>query len=575
MALGIGMKLRKNRASGAHSSRPLSQGAVMQWPTHELSNQVPDLDHVNLYTSDPALVEGVRRERADWHEPALIRLGEELGTQKMWQLAALANRHPPELHTHDRVGRRIDSVEFHPSWHQLLAMQRHENLQALPWAAPRGGAHVARAAAYYLQAQVESGSLCPITMTFASIPLLQQEPALFAGLKDKLYARIHDPRDLPIADKLSIMVGMGMTEKQGGSDVRSNTTVAIPTDGAGRGGAYALTGHKWFYSVPACDAHLVLARTANGLSCFFVPRWRPDGSKNTILIQQLKDKLGNRSNASGEVEFQDAWGVMVGDEGRGIPTIIEMANHTRLDCVIGSAGLMRHALMQAIHHARHRSAFGKPLIEQALMRNVLADLALESEAATLLMLRLARAADVPDDPLEAAWRRILTPAAKFWICKRALAFTGECMEVWGGNGYVETGPMARLYREAPVNSIWEGSGNVMCLDVLRAIERDTEGFELLLHALRDTADAHPGLGELNAALSGFRAMPAEQRETQARRFAQQLVLAVQASLMRQYAPAAIADAFIASRMDAQNGRVYGSLPASIASSGIIERAWPL
>jgi putative acyl-CoA dehydrogenase len=547
----------------------------MHGPTHELSNQVPDLDHVNLYTSDPALVEGVRREGAGWREQALIRVGAELGTQRTWQLAALANRHPPELHTHDRVGRRVDTVEYHPSWHQLLAMQRQENLQALPWAQSRTGVHVARTAAYYLQAQVESGSLCPITMTFAAIPLLQQEPALFAQLQDKLYARIHDPRDLPIADKLSIMIGMGMTEKQGGSDVRSNTTTAVPLDREGRGAAYALTGHKWFYSVPACDAHLVLARTVNGLSCFFVPRWRPDGSKNAIMIQQLKDKLGNRSNASGEVEFQDAYGVMVGEEGRGIPTIIEMANHTRLDCVIGSAGLMRHALMQALHHARHRKAFGKPLIEQPLMRNVLADLALESEAATLLMLRLARAVESPDDPLERAWRRILTPAAKFWICKRALAFTGECMEVWGGNGYVETGPMPRLYREAPVNSIWEGSGNVMCLDVLRAIEREAEGFELLLQSLHDADDKQPAFRVLQTTLSAMRAAPSEQSEAQARRLAQQLVLAAQAKLMRQYAPAPVADAFIGSRGDAQGGYVYGSLKAGVATEDILERAWPI
>ncbi|HTH45866.1 MAG TPA: acyl-CoA dehydrogenase family protein, partial [Oxalicibacterium sp.] len=293
-----------------------------------------------------------------------------------------------------------------------------------------------------------------------------------------------------------------------------------------------------------------------------------------ILIQQLKDKLGNRSNASGEVEFQDAYGVMVGEEGRGIPTIIEMANHTRLDCVIGSAGLMRHALMQAIHHARHRSAFGKPLVEQPLMRNVLADLALESEAATLLMLRLARTAEMPDVPLERAWRRILTPAAKFWICKRALAFTGECMEVWGGNGYVESGPMARLYREAPVNSIWEGSGNVMCLDVLRAVEHEAEGFALLLQTLQDAANGDARMLAMIAGLANLLALPPEQREAQARRFAQQLVLAAQASLMRLHAPAAMADAFIASRSDAQHGAVYGTMPASILPADIIQRAWP-
>jgi putative acyl-CoA dehydrogenase len=549
----------------------------MQWPTHDVTNQVPDLHDVNLFTTDIALVEGVRREQAGWHEQDLIRFGTELGTRQTLQLGQLANHHLPELQTHDRFGNRIDAVEFHASWHQLLAMQRHENLHALPWAQPQTGAHVARTVAYFLQAQVESGSLCPITMTFAAIPLLQKETRLFATLQAKLYSREHDPRDLPLEQKQSMLIGMGMTEKQGGSDVRSNTTTAQAIDGTGRGAAYELTGHKWFYSVPTADAHMVLARTDAGLSCFFVPRWRPDGSKNAILIQRLKDKLGNRSNASGEVEFQQAYGVMVGEEGRGIPTIIEMANHTRLDCVIGSAGLMRHALVQAIHHARHRSAFGRPLIEQPLMRNVLSDLALESEAATLLMLRLARSVDalqsIADDPLERAWRRIVTPAAKFWICKRALEFTGECMEVWGGNGYVENAPMARMLREAPVNSIWEGSGNVMCLDVLRAVEREAEGCALLLQSLHDTAATHAGLRELVNALRSDLSSPPEQRELLARRFSQQLVLAVQGCQMLQHAPAAIADAFIASRIDAQCGRVYGTLSASAAQAGILERAW--
>jgi putative acyl-CoA dehydrogenase len=436
------------------------------------------------------------------------------------------------------------------------------------------GAHVARAAGYFMHSQIESGSLCPTTMTFASIPVLRQEPALFAALQAKLFACEHDPRDLPLEQKKSILIGMGMTEKQGGSDVRTNTTVARPLAAEGRGAAYALTGHKWFFSAPMCDAHMVLARTDAGLSCFFVPRWRPDDSKNQVLIQRLKDKLGNRSNSSSEVEFQDAYGIMVGEEGRGIPTIIEMANHTRLDCVIGSAGLMRQAFVQAAHHARHRSAFGRLLAEQALMRNVLSDLALESEAATLLMLRLARAFETPDDPLERAWRRIVTPAAKFWICKRALEFTGECMEVWGGNGYVESAPMARMYREAPVNSIWEGSGNVMCLDVLRALEREAEGFMLLLKALSDVAAAHPGLRGLVTALRSDLATPPEQREMLARRFVQRLVIAVQGSLMLQHAPAAIADAFIASRVDAECGRVYGTLSASAMHQQILDRAWP-
>jgi putative acyl-CoA dehydrogenase len=360
--------------------------------------------------------------------------------------------------------------------------------------------------------------------------------------------------------------------------VRSNATTARPDSLGGRGADYLLTGHKWFFSAPMCDAHLVLARTEDGLSCFFVPRWRPDGSKNAVLVQRLKDKLGNRSNSSSEVEFQDAHGILIGEEGRGIPTIIEMASYTRLDCVIGSAGLMRQAFAQAAHHARYRNAFGKPLIEQPLMRNVLCDLALESEAATQLMLRLAASFDFPGEPLDRAWRRIMTPAAKFWICKRALEFCGECMEVWGGNGYVETGPMARMYREAPVNSIWEGSGNVMCLDVLRAIEREPEGFALLLEDLQDIAAGHPGAHALVDSLKDDLAAPPPQREMLARRFVQKLVLAAQSCLMLEHAPSALAEAFIASRGDAGCGRVYGTLGVTAGlpalQRDILNRAWP-
>ena len=546
----------------------------MQWPTHEVTNQVPELQDYNIFTSDTVLREGVRRGNASWHEDSLARFGAELGSKEVLHLGELANHYLPELSTHDRYGKRIDFVEFHESWHQLLGLLRREGLHALPWMKPQPGAQVARAAGYFLQSQVEAGSLCPTTMTFASIPVLQNEPKLFAQLEAKLFSTEHDPRDLPIEQKRSIMLGMGMTEKQGGSDVRTNATVARPLSGQGRGADYLLTGHKWFFSAPMCDAHLVLARTDAGLSCFFVPRWRPDGSKNTILVQRLKDKLGNRSNSSSEVEFVDTYGIMVGEEGRGIPTIIEMANHTRLDCVIGSAGLMRHAFVQAAHHARHRTAFGRLLAEQPLMRNVLSDLALESEAATLLMLRLARAFESPHDPLERAWRRIVTPAAKFWICKRALEFTGECMEVWGGNGYVETGPMARLYREAPVNSIWEGSGNVMCLDVLRAIERETEGFLLLLDGLNATAAGHAGLQALVSALRRDLATPPEQREMLARRFVQRLVLAVQGCLMLENAPEFVANAFISSRVDPECGRVYGTLASPALQQEILDRAWP-
>ena len=547
----------------------------MPWPTHAVSNQAPELQDYNLFTTDAALASGLAQNGAGWHADQLERLGGELGSAEVLQLGALANRHPPELQTHDRVGNRIDAVEFHPSWHRLLSSLRREGLHALPFMSPRPGAQVARAAGYFLHAQVESGSLCPTTMTYASIPVLAGEPALFETLRDKLFSPEHDARDLPLAQKKSMLVGMGMTEKQGGSDVRSNTTVATPLNGEGRGAEYLLTGHKWFFSAPMCDAHLVLARADQGLSCFFVPRWRNDGSKNPVLIQRLKDKLGNQSNSSSEVEFQGASGVMVGEPGRGIPTIIEMANYTRLDCVIGSAGLMRQAFVQAAHHARHRSAFGRLLAEQPLMRNVLADLALESEAATVLMLKLASAFETPDDPLLRAWRRIVTPAAKFWICKRAIAFTGECMEVWGGNGYVETGPMARLYREAPVNSIWEGSGNVMCLDVLRAIGRDPEGAMLLLQDIQEAAAGHAGLLALVDSLRRDLQAAPEEQEALARRTAQRLVLAAQAALMLRHAPPEVAEAFVASRLDAEGGRVYGSMAGAGLQQRILDRAWPI
>jgi putative acyl-CoA dehydrogenase len=550
--------------------------------THEVTNQVPLLAGYNLFTSDPALVAAVEREGAGWHRAALERDGAALTAPEVVALGELANRHTPELSTHSPRGERIDALEFHPAWHILLAQLRGAGLHALPFANPRPGAMVARCAAYLLHAQIESGALCPITMTFASIPVLQREPELFGALRDKLYAREHDPRDLPLVQKTSMMIGMGMTEKQGGSDVRSNRTRAFATrgsSGSGRGGEYRLVGHKWFFSAPQCDAHLVLARTDDheGVSCFFVPRFTPDGSKNAVRIQRLKNKLGNRSNASSEVEFFDAYGVMVGDEGRGVPTIIEMANYTRLDCALGSAALMRAALVQAIHHARHRSAFGRALVEQPLMRNVLADLALESEAATLLVMRLARAFEDTTGALEErAWRRLITPAAKYWICKRALEFTGEAMEVWGGNGYVEEGPMARFYREAPVNSIWEGSGNVMCLDVLRALEREREAAQALLAGWRGVAQHHAALAGALDRLLATLAGPPDAREASARRIAQQLILIAQAVLLVQHAPPPVADAFIATRVAdgcGDSGRVYGTLPPAFDHAALVERAF--
>ncbi|MBN3811903.1 isovaleryl-CoA dehydrogenase [Paraburkholderia sp. Ac-20347] len=558
--------------------------------THEVTNQAPPLADYNLFSTDAALGEALARAGAQWHRDALARHGAKLGEADVQALADLANRHAPELHTHSARGERIDAIEFHPAWHDLLALLRAEGLHALPFSEPRPGAMAARCAGYFLHAQLESGSLCPLTMTFASIPVLQREAALFETLRDKLYTREHDARDVPLAHKRSMMIGMGMTEKQGGSDVRSNRTEARPAGAqSGRGARYLLTGHKWFFSAPQCDAHLVLARTTehDGLSCFFVPRFLPDGTKNAVNVQRLKEKLGNRSNASSEVEFFDAEGVMIGDEGRGVPTIIEMANFTRLDCVIGSAALMRAALVQAIHHARHRSAFGRPLAQQPLMQNVLADLALESEAATVLFMRLAhafeqsaQAAQSGEENAEAlearAWRRIVTPAAKFWVCKRTLAFTGEAMEVWGGNGYVEEGPMARFYREAPVNSIWEGSGNVMCLDVLRALEREADAAQALFLAWRREAADHPvltaALDRLAALLNGA---PGS-REASARRIAQQIVLIAQAMLLRA-GPPEVADAFIATRLDehaADCDRVFGTLPARFDHAALIERALP-
>lgn len=547
--------------------------------THRVFNQVPDLSGFNLFDIEPGLGRSLRRLGGEWHADALHAFGATLGEPDVIALGAEANRHAPELHTHSRTGQRIDQVEFHASWHALLGLLRGQQLQALPFAQPREGAWAARTAGYYLQAQIESGSLCPATMTFASIPVLQKEAKLFAGLRDGLFSTTHDARDLPWRDKTALLVGMGMTEKQGGSDVRGNTTVAHAVHGEGRGAEYALTGHKWFFSAPMCDAHLVVARMGaedGPLSCFFVPRWRDDGSRNAVQVQRLKDKLGNRSNASSEVEFRDATGILIGEEGRGIPTIIEMATNTRLDCIIGSAAILRGTLVQAIHHTRHRRAFGHLLADQPLMRNVLADLALESEAATLTMMELANAFENADsDPVAAAWKRILTPAAKFWICKRTIEATGEAMEVWGGNGYVEESPMARYYREAPVNSIWEGSGNIMCLDVLRAIQRNPEDATRLLHDLSARAGGHAAVrAELASLHAMLHAGPADQ-ETGARRFAQGLVLTAQSALMLAHGDHANAAHFIASRLGRQHGRVFGTLDGGAAELGrIVERCWP-
>ncbi|MFZ4285348.1 acyl-CoA dehydrogenase family protein [Variovorax sp. HJSM1_2] len=547
------------------------------WTTHQVFNQFDALTGYNLFSTDAALQQAVAAAGAGWALSALSHFGAEVGCAQSFQHADEANRIVPVLHNFDARGRRIDQVEFHPAWHTLMAGFRQGGWVSQAFADTRPGRWAANIAAIYLHSQVESGSMCPATMTWASIPLLQREPALWAQLGDKLLSPLYDPRDVPLAQKASIYIGMGMTEKQGGSDVRANTTTATPVGAGGRGAPYLIRGHKWFFSAPMCDAHLVVARTADGgPSCFFVPRWRPDGSKNAVQIQRLKNKLGNKSNSSSEVEFLDAWGVLMGEEGRGIPTIIEMANFTRLSCVVSSASFIRQALVQALAYTRQRQAFGKVLAEQPLMRAVLADLALESEAALALSMRLAQAFEHADDPLQQAWKRIVTPAAKFWVCKRAVELTGEAMETFGGNGYVEDGPMARLYREAPVNSIWEGSGNVMCLDVMRAVARDPEA---ALALMAQAVDATPGDALVLAEAQALRQMlgtAPEQLEGQGRLFCQRLVLLLQAGLLRQTAPVAVADAFIHTRLGSTGwGRVAGALdPAGVDVAALLARAYP-
>lgn len=551
--------------------------------THEVLNQAAPFENVNLFACDPALREALGREGAGWAADSLATLGATLGSAEVLDLARQANAAGPRLVGFDRSGRRIDEIEFHPAWHQLMSLLVKAGAHSAPWQDPRPGAQVARAAQYLLFGQVENGSQCPVTMTYASVPALRREPRLAPWLP-KILSNDYDPRSLPVTEKRGALVGMGMTEKQGGSDVRANTTRAtrLPPGeasvrfGAAGEGAWRIVGHKWFFSVPQADAHLILAQLeeegSSGLSCFFVPRFLPDGSRNAIRVQRLKDKVGNCSNASSEVEFQDAVGWMVGAPGRGIPTILEMGGYTRLDCVLGSAGIMRAALCHALHHARGRSAFGRRLAEQPLMQNVLADLALESEAATAFALRLARCFDEGQDAAQALLGRILTPAGKYWICKRGPMFGAEAMEVMGGNGYVEDGPLGRLYREFPVNSIWEGSGNVMCLDVLRALGKSLPEAHAAL-----AAELEPAMA-LDARFAGFAgalldALPAMARdEGGARVLAERLVLAVQAALLLRHAPAYVADAFVASRIAREPGGAFGRLPAQADCAAILARA---
>jgi putative acyl-CoA dehydrogenase len=555
----------------AQEPRPLSPHA-----THEVENQVPPLAPWNVFASDRALVEALRREGAAWAEERASAFGAMVGRPETVAQGALANEHRPVLRTHDRSGRRIDEVDFHPAWHALLGLGVAHGLHALPWREPRPGANVARAAMFMTLSQVEAGVGCPLSMTFSAVPALRVEPALAAVWEPRLTSSAYDPRPLSAGGKRGALCGMAMTEKQGGSDVRANTTAARSL---GTGREYELTGHKWFCSAPMSDAFLVLAQAPGGLTCFLLPRFTADGARNRVEIQRLKDKLGNRSNASSEIELRGAWAERVGPEGRGVQTILEMVNHTRLDCVIGSAALLRAGTAQAIHHARHRRAFGRLLVDQPLMRSVLADLALESEAATAAMMRLARAYDeaAAGDPRAAALKRLLTAVLKYWVTKRAAPHAAEALECLGGNGYVEEWPLARIYREAPLNSIWEGSGNVQCLDVLRALQKTPEALDAFLAEVGEARGADRRLDAYLDALANdlaaLRGDP-EAAESGARHLVERMALAFQGALLARVAPPAVAGAFLAARLAGEGGRAFGALPAGVgadAIAAIVER----
>ncbi len=540
----------------------------------EVFNQPPPLEDYNLFAHDVPLKEALRREGGEWGEARVSEFGALMGRAETLRLGELANRNPPTLHTHDRFGHRVDEVEFHPAWHELLQIGVAHEHHSLPWTNSRAGAHVVRAALNMLRHQVDEGASCPLTMTFAVVPSLRLQPELAAEWLPRILSNEYDPRFIPASQKRGVLFGMALTERQGGSDVQANTTRAIPVGKSGAGEEYELNGHKWFCSAPMCDVFLTLAQTNKGLSCFLLPRVLPDGTRNGFHLQRLKDKLGNRSNASSEVEFHHSRARMIGDEGRGVPTIIEMVRHTRLDCAFGSAATMRRALAEALHHATFRHAFGKRLLDQPLMRNVLADLCLETEAATALALRLARGFDEsPHDEGQRRFTRLATAVGKYWITKRAVAVVAEALECLGGNGYVEESPLPRLYRDAPLNSIWEGSGNVQCLEMLRAVKKDAGTLEMVLQEIRAARGG-------NKSFDGFidRLEPeltdSTHLETRARRLAELLALGLQGSLLVRHAPAEVADAFCAWRLAGVSGLAFGTLPPNANFDVIIERSRP-
>ncbi len=555
------------------------------YSTHEVANQSPPFEDVNLFTSDRALQEAVSREGGGHAVKQLNAFGLTCGSAEAFEQGRLANENPPKLRTHDQKGHRLDVVEYHPAYHACMETSFAQGLHSGVWAhlatpgeAQRPGANVVRAAGFYMAAQMEAGHCCPVTMTNAAVPSLMMAPALASEWLPRILSRSYDPRFAPAEGKASAVIGMGMTEKQGGTDVRANTTVAEPVDGGGVGGEYVLTGHKWFLSAPMSDAFLVLAQVPSasgggGLTCFLLPRFLPDGSVNAIRLQRLKDKLGNRSNASAEVEFARAHAWAVSEEGRGIAAIMEMVTFTRLDCAVASAGLMRLALANAIHHAEHRSVFQKRLIDQPLMAQVLADLALDVEGAVALSFRLARAFDRSQDPRAAAWARLMTPVTKYYVCKTAAAFSAEAMECLGGNGYVEDGMMARIYREIPVNAIWEGSGNVMALDVLRVLQREPDVAAMVIDELEQAARGDRHLGVAHAKLDAILREP-RHLDTRARALVEQLAILAAGVVLRAHGPSFVADAFAATRAGGLSGRTYGQGLDWADTGAILARASP-
>ncbi|MGE5265944.1 MAG: isovaleryl-CoA dehydrogenase [Deltaproteobacteria bacterium] len=547
-----------------------------RFATHVVTNQVPPLTDINLFASDAALTEAVTREGAASSARMLNAFGLTTGSQEARELAFLANRHLPELSAYDRYGRRLDVVTYHPSYHELMRISCAEGLANSVWShlGPAGGtleksAHVIRAANLYLAAQMEPGHCCPLTMTNAAVPVLLRNEALARDWLPLVLSRTYDSRFEPAALKAGLTIGMGMTEKQGGTDVRANTTRALRSED----GLFAITGHKWFMSAPMSDAFLVLAQTEGGLSLFFMPRFLPNGTVNAIRYQRLKDKLGNRSNASSEVEFQDALGWLIGEEGRGVTNIVEMLTYCRLDCAVSSAGLMRSAVAMAVHHAEHRTCAGRALIGETLMQQVLADLSLDVEAAVALSFRLARSFDRARDPRAAAWRRLMTPVTKYWVTKIAAPLMAEAMECLGGNGYVEEWPLALLYREAPVNAIWEGSGNVMALDVLRVLQKEPGVVELVTDELRA---ATAGDAALSAAFDRLLAVLYEPRllDARARQLVEDLAKLAAAAILRSQGNLAVADAFIATRITGRARSTYGQGLESFDLKALLERATP-